>query len=57
MNSKIASPVSFETIHTIPVAFWISREYGPKALIKKPNRVQRAAIIMDHLIDNEQLDQ
>lgn len=47
MTSKAPSPVSFETNHPAPLAFWIAREYGPIALHPRPNRKQRAAIALD----------
>lgn len=53
MTSKSPSPVSFETNHAGPLAFWIAREYGPKSLYPRHNRKQRVAISVDKLFGNE----
>lgn len=44
---KPPSPVSFEPLQTIPLAFWISREYGPQALKPKPTRRDKAVATLD----------
>lgn len=49
MTTKASSPVTFETNHPAPLAFWIAREYGAIALHPRPSRKQRAAIAMDQL--------
>ena len=54
MTSKTASPVSFETNHPAPLAFWIAREYGAIALHPRPGRKQRAAIALDQFFGIEQ---
>jgi hypothetical protein len=48
MTAKAPSPVSFETNHPAPLAFWIAREYGAIALHPRPSRKERAAIALDH---------
>lgn len=53
-TSKTASPVSFETSHPAPLAFWIAREYGAIALHPRPNRKQRATIALDQFFGIEQ---
>jgi hypothetical protein len=50
MTMKPPSPVSFESNHPIPLAFWIASEYGANALHPRPSRKQRAAIALDQLI-------
>ena len=45
--SKTPSPVAFETVQTPAQAFWLTNEYGPLALVPKPNRKQKAAIELD----------
>jgi hypothetical protein len=54
MTSKSPSPVSFETNHPAPLAFWIAREYGAIALHPRPGRKQRAAIALDRFFGIEQ---
>ena len=54
MTSKAPSPVSFETNHPAPLAFWIAREYGAKALHPKPSRRQQAAIALDQFFGIDQ---
>jgi hypothetical protein len=54
MTSKAPSPVSFETNHPAPLAFWIAREYGAIALHPRPNRKQRAAIALDQFFGIDQ---
>jgi len=49
MSTKAPSPVTFETNHPAPLAFWIAREYGAIALHPRPSRKQRAAIALDQL--------
>ena len=49
MTTKTASPVTFETNHPAPLAFWIAREYGSIALQPKPSRKQKTAQALDHL--------
>ena len=51
MTTKAASPVTFETNHPAPLAFWIAREYGTVALQPKPSRKQKAALALDRLFD------
>ncbi len=53
---KSPSPVTFETNHPAPLAFWIAREYGSIALHPRPSRKQRAAIRLDQLFDIDQLE-
>jgi hypothetical protein len=53
MTTKPPSPVSFESNHPIPLAFWIASEYGAKALHPRPSRKQRAAIALDQLLGVE----
>ena len=55
MTSKPPSPVSFETNHPAPLAFWIAREYGAIALHPRPGRKQRAAIALDQFFGTDQL--
>jgi hypothetical protein len=57
MTTKAPSPVTFETNHPAPLAFWIAREYGAIALHPRPSRKQRAAIAMDQLFGIDQLEQ
>lgn len=57
MTAKAPSPVTFETNHPAPLAFWIAREYGSIALHPRPSRKQRAAIAMDQLFGIDQLEQ
>jgi hypothetical protein len=54
MTSKAPSPVSFETNHPAPLAFWIAREYGAIALHPMPSRKQRAAIALDQFFGIDQ---
>jgi hypothetical protein len=54
MTSKAPSPVSFETNHPVPLAFWIAREYGAIALHPRPSRKQRAAIALDQFFGIDQ---
>ena len=54
MTSQGPSPVSFETNHPAPVAFWIAREYGSQAIQPRPSRKQRTAIALDQLFGIEQ---
>jgi hypothetical protein len=49
MTTKTPSPVTFETNHPAPLAFWIAREYGAIALQPKPNRKQKTALALDQL--------
>ena len=49
MTTKVASPVTFETNHPAPLAFWIAREYGAIALQPKPSRKKKTALALDHL--------
>lgn len=49
MTTKVASPVTFETNHPAPLAFWIAREYGAIALQPKPSRKQKTALALDQL--------
>lgn len=46
---KPPSPVEFETVQTIPLAFWIAREYGPLALKPKPTKREKAALELDQV--------
>jgi hypothetical protein len=54
MTSKAPSPVSFETNHPAPLAFWIAREYEAIALRPRPGRKQRAAIALDQFFGIDQ---
>lgn len=54
MTSKAPSPVSFETNHPAPLAFWIAREYGAIALHPRHSRKQRAAIALDQFFGIDQ---
>lgn len=54
MTSKTPSPVSFETNHPAPLAFWIAQEYGTMALHPRPTRKQRAAIALDQVFNIDQ---
>ena len=56
MNMRAPSPVTFETNHPAPLAFWIAREYGSIALHPRPGRKQRAAIALDQLFGIDQLE-
>ena len=56
MTTKIPSPVSFETNHPAPLAFWIAQEYGAIALHPRPSRKQRAAIALDRFLGIDQLE-
>lgn len=47
---KPASPVSFEPLQTIPLAFWIAREYGPQALKPKPTKKEKAISALDQAL-------
>jgi len=47
MTTKTPSPVTFETNHPAPLAFWIAREYGAIALQPKPSRKQKTALALD----------
>ncbi len=47
---KPASPVSFEPLQTMPLAFWLAREYGPQAIKPKPTRREKAALALDQAI-------
>ena len=49
MTTKTPSPVTFETNHPAPLAFWIAREYGAIALQPKPSRRQKTALALDQL--------
>ena len=49
MTTKTPSPVTFETNHPAPLAFWIAREYGSIALQPKPSRKQKTALALDQL--------
>jgi hypothetical protein len=44
---KPVYPVSFEPLQTIPLAFWIAREYGPQALKSKPTKKEKAVSLLD----------
>lgn len=50
MTTKVASPVTFETNHPAPLAFWIAREYGAIALQPKPSMKQKTALALDQLL-------
>lgn len=56
MTTKTASPVSFETNHPAPLAFWIAQEYGAIALHPRQGRKQRAAVALDRFIESDQLE-
>jgi len=56
MTTKAPFPVTFETNHPAPLAFWIAREYGSIALHPRPSRKQRAAIALDQLFGIDQLE-
>ena len=47
---KPASPVSFEPLQTMHLAFWLAREYGPKALKPKSTKRDKAALALDQAI-------
>jgi hypothetical protein len=49
MTTKTPSPVTFETNHPAPLAFWIASEYGAIALQPKPSRKQKTALALDQL--------
>jgi hypothetical protein len=49
MTTKTPSPVTFETNHPAPLAFWLAREYGAFALQPKPSRKQKTALALDQL--------
>jgi hypothetical protein len=49
MTTKASSPVTFETNHPAPLAFWIAREYGAIALQPKPSRKQKTVLALDQL--------
>ena len=44
---KPVSPVSFEPLQTMPVAFWLAREYSPQAIQRQPNKREKAALALD----------
>ena len=56
MTTKVPSPVSFETNHSAPLAFWIAQEYGSIALHPRSNRRQRASIALDRFFGIDQLE-
>lgn len=47
---KPPSPVSFEPLQTVHLAFWLAREYGPQAIKPKPSRRENAALALDQAI-------
>jgi hypothetical protein len=56
MSTKTPSPVNYETVHPIDLAFWIAREYGPIALPPKLTRKQMSAVALDQLFAIERVD-
>ena len=53
---KPASPVSFEPLQTMHLAFWLAREYGPQALKPKPTKRDKAALALDQAIGMKPTD-
>jgi hypothetical protein len=47
---KPTSPVSFEPLQTMHLAFWLAREYGPQALKPKPTKREKAALALDQVL-------